>query len=98
MLGRTEERMKLTMKGSGKSQKSKASRTSQKVRWDLLGIRDPRKGPEPKSIEEIRRQAQLISSGGFTQSVGSTPDVEKSKRVILAKTEKPAGRSKRGTK
>jgi hypothetical protein len=91
--------MKLTMKWGGKSQKpNKVSRNPQKIRWDLLGIRDPRKGPEPKSIEEIRRQAQLISSGGFTQSVGSTPDVEKSKRVILAKTEKPAGRLKRGTK
>ena len=90
--------MKLTMKWGGKSQKPKASRNPQKIRWDLLGIRDPRKGPEPKSIEEIRRQAQLISSGGFTQSVGSTPDVEKPKRVILANTEKPARKSKRGTK
>ncbi len=90
--------MKLTMKWGGKSQKPKASRTAQKIRWDLLGIRDPRKGPEPKSIEEIRRQAQVISSGGFVPSVGSTPDVEKSKRVILANTEKPAGRAKRGTK
>ena len=90
--------MKLTMKWGGKSQKPKASRTSQKVRWDLLGIRDPRKGPEPKSIEEIRRQAQLISSGGFVPRVGSTNDGEKSKRVIPAKTEKPAGRSKQGTK
>jgi hypothetical protein len=90
--------MKLTMKWGGKSQKPKASRNPQKVRWDLLGIRDPRKGPEPKSIEEIRRQAQLISSGGFTQSVGSTPDVEKPKRVILADTEKPVRKSKRGAK
>ena len=90
--------MKLTMKWGGKGQKPKASGTSQKVRWDLLGIRDPRKGPEPKSIEEIRRQAQVISSGGFRQSVSSTPDVEKSKRVLLANTEKSAGRSKRGTK
>jgi len=90
--------MKLTMKWGGKSQKPKASRNPQKVRWDLLGIRDPRKGPEPKSIEEIRRQAQLISSGGLVQSVESTPAGVKSKRVILAKTEKPAGRSKRGTK
>ena len=90
--------MKLTMKWGGKSQKPKASRTPQKVRWDLLGIRDPRKGPEPKSIEEIRRQAQLISSGGLGQSVESTPDVEKPKRVILANTEKPVRKSKRGTK
>jgi predicted RNA-binding protein with PUA-like domain len=61
--------MKLTMNWGGKSQKPKASGTSQKVRWDLVGIRDPRKGPEPKSIEEIRKQAQIISSGGFRQSV-----------------------------
>ena len=90
--------MKLTMKWGGKSQKPKSSRIPQKVRWDLLGIRDPRKGPEPKSIEEIRRQAQAISSGGLGQSVSSTPDVEKLKRVILADTEKPARKSKRGTK
>ena len=90
--------MKLTMKWGGKSQKPKASRTPQKVRWDLLGIRDPRKGPEPKSIEEIRQQAQAISSGGLGQSEGSTPDVEKSKRVIKKKKKKPVGRSKRGTK
>jgi hypothetical protein len=90
--------MKLTMKWGGKSQKPKASGTSQKVRWDLLGIRDPRKGPEPKSIEEIRRQAQVISSGGFRQSVPSTPDVEKTKRVILANTEKSAKKAKRGSK
>jgi len=90
--------MKLTMKWGGKSQKPKASRNPQKVRWDLLGIRDPRKGPEPKSIEEIRRQAQAISSGGLGQSVSSTPDVEKLKRVILADTEKPVRKSKRGTK
>lgn len=90
--------MKLTMKWGGKSQKTNASRTPQKVRWDLLGIRDPRKGPEPKSIEEIRRQAQVISSGGFGQSLRSTPEVEKLKRVIPANTEKPARKSKRGTK
>ena len=90
--------MKLTMKWGGKSQKPKAFRNPQKIRWDLLGIRDPRKGPEPKSIEEIRRQAQVISSGGFGQSVSSTPDVEKPKRVILANTEKPVRKSKRGTK
>lgn len=90
--------MKLTMKWGGKSQKPKASRTSQKVRWDLLGIRDPRKGPEPKSIEEIRRQAQVISSGGLGPSMWSTPDVEKSKRVTLSNTEKHAGKSKPGTK
>jgi hypothetical protein len=90
--------MKLTMNWGGKSQKPKASGTSQKVRWDLLGIRDPRKGPEPKSIEEIRKQAQIISSGGFRQSVPSAPVVEKSKKVPLANTVKPARKSKRGTK
>jgi hypothetical protein len=90
--------MKLTMEWGGKSQKPKASRTSQKVRWDLLGIRDPRKGPKPKSIEEIRRQAQVISSGGLGQSEWNTPDVEKSKRVVSSTTEKLAGKSKRGTK
>ena len=86
------------MKLGGKIQMPKASETSQKVRWDLLGIRDPRKGPEPKSIDEIRRQAQIISTGGFRQSVTSTPKVEKPKKVTLAKPEKPARKSKRGTK
>ncbi len=90
--------MKLTMKWGGKSQKPKASGTSQKVPWELLGIRDPRKGPEPKSIDEIRRQAQIISSGGFRQSVPSAPVVEKSKKVPPANTEKPPRKSKRGTK
>ena len=90
--------MKLTMKWGGKSQKPKASGTSQKVRWDLLGIRDPRKGPEPKSIEEIRRQAQVISSGGFRQSVSSTPNVEKTKMATLANTKKPTRKAKRGRK
>jgi hypothetical protein len=86
------------MKLGEKSQMPKASETSQKVRWDLLGIRDPRKGPEQKSIEEIRRQAQIISTGGFRQSVASPPKVEKPKKVTLAKPEKPARKSKRGTK
>ncbi len=90
--------MKLTMNWGGKSFKPKASGSSQKVRWDLLGIPDPRKRPEPKSIEEIRRQAQIISSGGFRQSVPSTPAVEKSKRVTLPKTQKLAKKSKRGNK
>jgi len=90
--------MKLTMKWGGKSQKPKAAGTSQKVRWDLLGIRDPRKGPEPKSIEEIRRQAQIICSGGFRQSLPNAPVVEKSKRVTLANTEKPARKAKRRPK
>lgn len=90
--------MKLTMNWGGKSQKPKASGTSHKVRWDLLGIRDPRKGPEPKSIEEIRRQAQIISSGGFRQMVPSAPVVEKPKRVILANTDKSAKKAKRGSK
>jgi len=90
--------MKLTMKLGGKSQMPKASGTSQKVRWDLLGIRDPRKGPEPKSIEEIRRQAQIISTGGFRQSVPSVPVVEKSKKMSLANTEKPARKAKRRPK
>ncbi|MEX0830424.1 MAG: hypothetical protein WD032_09275 [Nitrospirales bacterium] len=87
--------MKLTTNWGGKNPKPKAAATSQKVRWDLLGIRDPRKGPEPKSIEEIRKQAQIISSGGFRQSVPSAPVVEKSKKASLAKTEKPARKSKR---
>ncbi len=90
--------MKLTMNWGGKSQKPKASGTSRKVPWDLLGIRDPRKGPEPKSIEEIRRQAQIISSGGFRQSVPTAPHVEKAKRVNPLKTEKPAKKMKRGNK
>lgn len=89
--------MKLATNWDGKSQKPKASGPSQKVRWDLLGMRDPRKGPEPKSIEEIRRQAQIISSAGFRQSVSSTPNVEKTKKVTLAKPEKPVKKSKRGT-
>ncbi|MDH5427694.1 MAG: hypothetical protein OEZ57_09295 [Nitrospirota bacterium] len=87
--------MKLTMKWGGKSQKPKASGTPHKVPWDLLGIRDPRKGPEPKSIEEIRKQAQIISSGGFRQSLPSAPHVEKSKRVKPPKTEKPVKKAKR---
>ena len=90
--------MKLTMNWGGKNQKPKAPGTSQKVPWELLGIPDPRKGPKPKSIEEIRRQAQIISSGGFRQSVPSAPVVEKSKRVKPQKTEKPVRKSKRGTK
>jgi len=90
--------MKLTMKWGGKNQKPKACRAPQKIRWDLLGIPDPRKGPPPKSIEEIRRQAQLISSQGLGQSVQSRSDEEKSKRVTLSNTEKPHGKSKRGTK
>jgi hypothetical protein len=80
--------MKLTMKWGGKSQKSKACRATQKIRWDLLGIPDPRKGPVPKSIEEIRRQAQAISSLGLGQESQSTSAGEKSKKESIPSTEK----------
>jgi hypothetical protein len=86
--------MKLTMKWGGKSQKSKACRATQKIRWDLLGIPDPRKGPVPKSIEEIRRQAQAISSLGLGQDSQSTSAGEKSKKVSLSSTGKPTRKPK----
>jgi hypothetical protein len=80
--------MKLTMKWGGKSQKSKACRATQKIRWDLLGIPDPRKGPVPKSIEEIRRQAQAISSLGLGQESQCNSAGEKSKKESIPSTEK----------
>jgi len=90
--------MKLTMKWGGKSQKSKACRATQKIRWDLLGIPDPRKGPVPKSIEEIRRQAQAISSLGLGLDSQSSLAGEKSKKVSIPSTEKPARKPKREAK
>lgn len=93
--------MKLATNWGGKSQKPKASGPSPKTRWDLLGIADPRKGSDPKSIEEIRKQAQIISCDGFRQSVPTTPTVEKTKKVTLAKpkkpVKKPVKKSKKGT-
>jgi|GEM_PF-1782474 len=89
--------MKLTMKWGGKSQKSKASRATQKIRWDLLGIPDPRKGPVPKSIEEIRRQAQAISSLGLGLDVQSMPAGGKLKKVSIP-TDKLVRKPKREAK
>lgn len=89
--------MKLTTNWGSKSQKPKVSGTSPKVRWDLLGLPDPRKASEPKSIEEIRKQAQIISSDGFRQSVPTTPTVEKTKKANLAKPKELVKKSKQGT-
>ncbi len=57
--------MKLSMHWRKNSLPPKTSKPIQKVRWDVLGLSDPSKVPSGVPIEEIRRQAQDISSTGF---------------------------------
>jgi hypothetical protein len=90
--------MKLSMKWGGKNQKPKTCKTPPKVRWDLLGIPDPRKVSTPKSIEEIRQQVQNISSCGLEPGSGGHSDEGPSKKGNLSKTEKPPGKHKRRAK
>lgn len=87
--------MKLTMQWGGKSQRPKACRPPQKIRWNLLGIPDPRKGPPPVPIEEIRRQAQAISSRAIDQGARGKSDVEATKKVSSSKPGKSRGKPKR---
>ena len=87
--------MKLTMQWGGKSQRPKACKPPQKVRWNLLGIPDPRKGPPPVPIEEIRRQAQDISSRAIDHGMQSKSEREPVKK---SKTAKPAGKIKQSRK
>ena len=90
--------MKLTMQWGGKSQRPKACKPPQKIRWNLLGIPDPRKGPSPVPIEEIRRQAQAISSRAIDQGARSHSDKENVKKPSTSKGEKSVEKLKRGTK
>lgn len=90
--------MKLTMKWGSKNQKPKACKAPQKIRWDLLGIPDPRKQPPPNSIEEIRRQAQVISSRVLGQDVRNQTEEEKSKTRTPSTHAKGVRKSKRRTK
>ncbi len=57
--------MKLSVQWRKKSLQPKTSKPIQKVRWDILGLPDPRKVPSSVPIEEIRRQVQDISSKNF---------------------------------
>lgn len=44
----------------------KSRRTSQpKIRWDVLGLSDPRLVESTASIETIRREVSLLASKGF---------------------------------
>lgn len=54
--------MKFTTQWGGKSLRPKTSKPIQKIRWDVLGLPDPKKVPSSIPIEEIRRQVQDISS------------------------------------
>ena len=90
--------MKLSMKWGSKNQKPKACKAPQKIRWDLLGIPDPRKEPPPNSIEEIRRQAQVISSRVLGQGVRIKTEEKDSKGGIPSNTAKGVRKSKRRTK
>ncbi|MDR4493174.1 MAG: hypothetical protein R3B74_01905 [Nitrospirales bacterium] len=90
--------MKLTMQWGGKNQRPKACKPPQKIRWNLLGIPDPRKGPPPVPIEEIRRQAQVISSRAIDQGARSQTDIKEMKKNTPTKSDKSAGKSKQGSK
>jgi hypothetical protein len=90
--------MKLSMKWGGKNQKPKTCKTPPKVRWDLLGIPDPRKVSTPNSIEEIRQQVQSISSCGLGLGAGSHPEEELPIKGNLPKAEKTPGKHKRRAK
>lgn len=90
--------MKLTMQWGGKSQRPKACKPPQKIRWNLLGIPDPRKGPPPVPIEEIRRQAQAISSRAIEPGARGKTEDKAIKRISPTKSAKSPGKSKRGSK
>lgn len=90
--------MKLTMQWGGKSQRPKACKPPQKIRWNLLGIPDPRKGPPPVPIEEIRRQAQAISSRAIEQGARGRTEEKELKKKSTTKSDKSGGKSKRSSK
>ena len=90
--------MKLTMQWGGKNQRPKSCKPPQKIRWNLLGIPDPRKGPLPVPIEEIRRQAQAISSRAMDQGARGKSDGDSVKKGPSSKTEKSGGKAKRSAK
>jgi len=89
--------MKLTMQWGGKGQRPKACKPPQKIRWNLLGIPDPRKGPPPVPIEEIRRQAQAISSRAIEQGERGKSGGEATPKVPSSTPEKSRGKPKRNT-
>ncbi len=62
--------MKLSRQWRKNSLAPKTSKPMQKVRWDVLGLPDPRKVPSSIPIEEIRRQVQDISSKGIKLQKG----------------------------
>ena len=90
--------MKLTMKWGGKSQRPKACKPPQKIRWNLLGIPDPRKGPPPVPIEEIRRLAQAISSRAIGPGTQGRTDEKEMKKKSPTKSDKTGGKTKRRSK
>ena len=90
--------MKLTMQWGGKNQRPKSCKPPQKIRWNLLGIPDPRKGPPLVPIEEIRRQAQAISSRAIDQGARGKSDGDTVKKGPSSKIEKSGGKIKRSVK
>lgn len=76
--GREEGIMKITMvwHRNKNTQKKKHFTRKPKIRWQQLGLKDPKAEDTSVSIDEIRRQVIQLSSQGFGQSVRSRPSVQ----------------------
>ncbi len=65
--------MKITSNWTGnrKPVRPKSVRQKPKIRWQSLGLTDPREACPPPSMEEIRRQAVTLSGRGLSQGARS---------------------------
>ena len=62
----------------GKSEKKKRIRKP-KIRWEVLGLRDPKSVDTTSSIETIRREVSSLASHGFSPDTRSSPVAPESK-------------------
>ena len=84
--------MKLTKNWHSNKSSHKTKRVGSKPRkipLSLLGIPGRAEEKKSNSIDEVRRQAVLMSSGGFGEALQSTPSIPTSKAKGGIERQKP---------
>ena len=66
--------------GNKRIHKPKRAAPKPKIPWQLLGLPDPVEDQKSVSMDEVRRQVVLMSSGGFREAVRSWRKHAKCKR------------------
>jgi hypothetical protein len=82
MIKQKENRMKLSKNWQGNKSTDKPKRFGpkpKKIPFQLLGLQSQTEADKSNSIDEVRRQAVLMSSHGFREALRSSPPTPKAK-------------------